>query len=223
MRGHRFDRILASSALALVLGLSTPALSQSVSPEEAARVEGRIPVPDTTLPPPPTAADVTKPVSASASASVAPSPAPSVAEPAPAAAAAASPAEAPYAPATAQPAPAETQPAPVAAQPAPSEPQPAPVAAQPAPEVAQPATTAEPAAQPAVTVADQDLSDKLRDLITGRNADRYFARRNERSAAEAFYKQRNYEPLFVEARKQSPRGAAVVSYLRNVDADGLEP
>jgi murein L,D-transpeptidase YcbB/YkuD len=201
MRGQRFDRILASSALALIIGLSTPAFSQSVSPEETSRIEGRVPVPDTTPPPPPTAVDVVKPVSVSASAVIEPastqSVAPAGAEPALAAAPAAS---------------AEDRPA--AAQPAP--------AAQ--PNAAQPATASEPAAaQPTVTVADQDFSERLRELITGRSADRFFARRNERTAAEEFYKQRNYEPLFVADRKQSPRGSAVVDYLRNVDADGLNP
>jgi murein L,D-transpeptidase YcbB/YkuD len=201
MRGHRFDRILASSALALVIGLSTPAMSQSVSPEETARVEKRVPVPDTTLPPPPTAADVMKPVSVSVSATATEQPSSTQS----------------IAPANAEPAPAAATPAPAAAT------EPAPAAAQPAPDSAQPAQASEPVAQPAVAVADQDFSDKLRDLITGRNADRLFARRNERAAAEAFYKQRNYEPLFVAERKQSPRGAATVAYLAQVDADGLDP
>jgi len=218
MRGQRFDRILASSALALVFALSAPAYSQSVSPEETARVEGRVPVPDTTLPPPPTAADIAKPVSVSATAAAEPvstqSVAPASTEPATSAATAPA--------ATTEPAPTAAQPTPAAAEPAPAAAQPASAhAAQPAPAAAQPATT--PAAQPAVTVADQDLSDKLRELITGRNADRFFTRRNERAAAEAFYKERNYEPLFVAARKQSPRGAAVVAFLQGVDADGLEP
>jgi murein L,D-transpeptidase YcbB/YkuD len=195
MRGHSFDRILASSALALVIGLSTPASSQSVSPDETARVENRLP--DTS------AADAAKPVSASATVSVGVTA--SVGEPASTQSAA---------PANAEPAaaPAATQPA--QAQPAP--------AAQPA--AAQPATASDPAAsQPAVKAADQDFSDKLRELITGRNADRFFARRNEKTAAETFYKDRNYEPLFVADRKQSPRGAAVVGYLANVEEDGLNP
>jgi murein L,D-transpeptidase YcbB/YkuD len=198
MRGHRFDRFLASSSLALVLGMSTPAVSQSVSPEEIARVEARVPVPDTTLPPPPTAADVMKPPSVSATASAEPASTQSIA-------------------------PASAEPAPAAA--ATEQPAPAPDAAEPvvAPVTAQPAPASEPAAAPATTVADQDLSDKLRALLDGRNADRYFARRTERAAAEAFYKQRNYEPLFVADRKQSPRGAEIVAYLQNVDADGLDP
>ncbi len=223
MRGHRFDRILASSALALVIGLSAPALAQSVNPDEAARIENRVPVPDTTLPPPPTAADMAKPVSASAAASVSVSAepastasvAPASAEPSAAAAPAAEPQLTGDQPARAQPA--EAQPA--QAQPAQAQPAPA---AQ--PDATKPASVAEPAAsQPAVTVADQEMSEKLRDLITGRNADRFFARRNERTAAEAFYKDRNYEPIFVAGRKQSPRGTTVVTYLANVEDDGLNP
>ena len=197
MRGHSFDRILAGSALALVIGLATPASSQSVSPDETARVENRVPDTATT--------EAAKPLSASATASV--SVTASVAEPA----------------STPQAAPANSEPA--AATPAPEATQPAqaqPAAVQPA--AAQPATASEPAAsQPAVKVADQDFSDKLRELITGRNADRFFARRNERTAAETFYKDRNYEPLFVAERKQSLRGAAVVGYLANVEEDGLNP
>jgi L,D-transpeptidase YcbB len=207
MRGHRFDRILASSALALVLGVSAPALSQSVSPEEVARVESRVPVPDTTLPPPPTAADVMKPASVSVSATASAEPA-STQSIAPAG-------EEPAAVTTA-PAAAPAQPAPVAAEPA---------TAHPASEIAQPAAApaSEPVAQPAVTVADQEFSDKLRDLITGRNADRYFNRRNERTGAEAFYKERNYAPLFVESGKRSEAGTRAVAYLQRVDEHGLEP
>jgi murein L,D-transpeptidase YcbB/YkuD len=198
MRGHSFDRILASSALALVVGLSTPASSQSVSPDEIARVENR--VPDTTT------AEAAKPLSVSATASV--SVTASVAEPA-------SPPQA----APANPEPAAATPAPEATQPAQAQPAPA---VQPA--AAQAATASEPgASQPAVKVADQEFSDKLRELLTGRNADRFFARRNERTAAETFYKDRNYEPLFVAERKQSSRGAAVVAYLANVEEDGLNP
>jgi len=206
MRGHRFDRILAGSALALVLGVSAPAMSQSVSPEEVARVESRVPVPDTTLLPAPTAADATKPVSVSAAASAEPASTQSIA-----------PASGQPAAVTAAPAAAPTaQPAPVAAEPA---------AAQPATETAQPAAAPapEPAAKPVVAAADQEFSDKLRELITGRNADRYFARRNERTGAEAFYKERDYAPLFVANGKRSEAGTRAVSYLERVDEHGMEP
>ncbi len=207
MRGHRFDRILASSALALVLGISSPALSQSVSPEEVARVESRVPVPDTTLPPPPTAADVMKPASVSVSATASAEPASTQSI---------TPAGEEPAAVTTAPAVAPAQPSPVAAEPA---------TAQPASEIAQPAAApaSKPVAQPAVTVADQEFADKLRDLITGRNADRYFNRRNERTGAEAFYKERNYAPLFVESGKRSEAGTKAIAYLQRVDEHGLEP
>ena len=203
MRGQT-DRILASSALALVIGLSGPALSQSVSPLERASVESRVPVPDTTLPSPPTASEVMKPSAVRA---------------APAADPASTQSINPTSPARTTTAPA-AEPAPSAAAPASEQ---TPNAVAPEPATAQPAPGASPDAAPTVAAADPAFSEKLRDLITGRNADRYFARRNERTAAEAFYKQRNYEPLFVEDRKQSPRGAAAAAHLQNADADGLEP
>lgn len=175
MRGHRIDRILASSALALVLGMTVPASSQSVSPEEVVRIEGR--------------SDAAMPASVSVSASAEPLVTQSIAPP------------------SAEPATA------------------APAAAEPAAETAQPAAApaSEPAAQPAVTVADQAFSDKLRELITGRNADRYFARRNERTGAEAFYKERNYEPIFVANGKRSEAADKAIAYLQRVDEHGLEP
>jgi murein L,D-transpeptidase YcbB/YkuD len=169
MRGHYFDRILASTALALVLDASMPALAQTV--ENLPQVQSRAPEPVAAAQP---ANDVTNAVPSSA-------------------------------------APAEPAQAPV------SEPAREPVAAPaPAPQPVQ-------AAQPAPPPADQAFSDKLRDLISGRNAGRYFSRPNEQKAAEAFYRDRNYAPLWVDSAKQSPRGAAAAQYLQNVDADGLEP
>ena len=199
MRGPLFDRILASTALALVLGMSVPAWSQSVDPEEKAGVESRIPVPDTTLPPPPQSTDVMSPmpantgtVNAAPAAEISPEPTNQAATPAEPATAAPTLAE-PAAPSTATP-------------------------TASAPDVAPGKTTD-------VKTADADFAfaDKLRDLFTAKTASRYFARPAERAAAEAFYKDRNYAPVWTDGQKQSPRGAAAVSYLQNVDADGLEP
>ncbi len=215
MRGPLFDRILASSALALVLGVSVPAYSQSVDPQEKANVESRIPVPDTTLPPPPQATDVMTPLPANtgsvnaAPADIATQPANQASTPAPAPAA-----EAP----ASEPAPAAT------AAPTPA----------PASEPAAPSTATAPAAAPAAPTAaipapakaaeiDPAFTDKLRDLLTTKNASRYFARPAERAAAEAFYKERNYAPVWTDGQKQTARGAAAVAYLQTVDADGMEP
>ncbi len=226
MRGHHLDRILASTALALVLGITAPAFSQSVDPEEKARVESRIPVPDTTLPTPPKAADVMSPMPANTG-SVNASPAPAevqtpaetqaatpAAEPAPAAAESA-PAKEPAAPATAT-APAETPAVPTATAPA----TPAPTATAPVAEPAKAETAKAAVTAPAV---DAGFADKMRDLVTAKNASRFFARPAERAAAEAFYKERNFAPLWTDGQKQSDRGAAAVAYLQGVDADGLDP
>jgi L,D-transpeptidase YcbB len=51
----RFDRLLASTALALVLALSSHA---GMAQQSDASVVAAVPVPDTTLPPPPTAKDI---------------------------------------------------------------------------------------------------------------------------------------------------------------------
>ena len=185
MRGHTLDRILASTALALILGSSAPVLAQTV---ENIRIEARAPDFGAAGP---QENDVTKAIPANA--------APSEPAPAPADQPAAAPA--PVAEPAAAPAPV-TEPAAAAA----------------------PAPAAEPvqAAQPAPS-ADQAFSDKLRELITSRNAARYFNRSTDLRGAEAFYKERNYAPLWVDAGKQSSRGAAAALYLQNVDADGLEP
>ncbi|MET0445474.1 MAG: L,D-transpeptidase family protein, partial [Pseudorhodoplanes sp.] len=158
MRGHHLDRILATTSLALVLGLSIPAQAQTVEnlPVQTRAAEGQ------------PSDDVTKGI--------------------PAAAAPAEPVQAP--------------------------------AAEPAKEPLAPPAQA---ATPAPPSPDQAFSDKLRDLLGSRNAQRYFTRPNEQKATEAFYRDRNYAPLFVENGKQSPRGTAVVAYLQNVDADGLDP
>ena len=202
MRGPLLDRILASTALALVLGISAPAFSQSVDPQEKANVESRIPAPASQPPsteatPPANTGSVnavpadvaTQPANQAAT----PAPAPAAAEPAPAATAAPTPAPA-------------SEPAPSTAT--------APAAVPAAPTAAAPAKAAE---------VDPAFSDKLREMIIAKTAGRYFARPAERAAAEAFYKERNYAPVWTNGQKQTARGAAAAAYLQNVDADGMEP
>ncbi len=172
MRGHHLDRILATTALTLVLGISLPASAQMI---ENIPQQQRAPEAAPTNPP----SDVTNAIPNAAPAETA-----------------AEPAKEPVAQTAKEP---EAQPA------------------APAPQPAQQAAEA-PAPSP-----DQALSDKLRDMFTGRAAQRFFTRPSDLKAAEAFYRDRNYAPLFVENSKQSARGAAVATYLQNVDADGLEP
>ncbi|HEX9070910.1 MAG TPA: L,D-transpeptidase family protein [Pseudolabrys sp.] len=58
MKGTRFDRLLASTALALVLALSSQA---GMAQQTEKPVEASVPMPDTSLPPPLTAKDVEAP------------------------------------------------------------------------------------------------------------------------------------------------------------------
>ncbi|MDI3468944.1 MAG: hypothetical protein OJF62_001007 [Pseudolabrys sp.] len=76
------------------------------------------------------------------------------------------------------------------------------------------------AAKPAS--ADDLVTAKLRDL-TGSKLDRYFPRKNERAAVEAFYKDRNFAPFWIVNGVESDRAKAAVAYLGHVDRDGLEP
>ena len=55
VKSARFDRLLASTALALVLALSSHA---GLAQQSDSRIVAAVPVPDTTLPPPPTAKDL---------------------------------------------------------------------------------------------------------------------------------------------------------------------
>jgi len=220
MRGPLFDRILASTALALVLGLSVPSHAQSVDAQTPAQdqtnVESRIPVPDTTLPQPPQSSDVMAPMQAAPAAE-----APATND-APAATGTAvdtqpKPDHETASPATpVDPAPATT----AAPTPAPAEPATQPTATAPAAAPEAPATASAPAKAEAVNTA---FSDKLRDLLTAKTASRYFARPAERAAAEAFYKERDYAPIWTDGQAANARAKAAMTYLQNVDADGMEP
>ena len=129
--------------------------------------------------------------------------APPAETPAAAAPAAAAP-TAPAAPAAAAP----------AAQPA------APAAAQPAAPVQQPAAT-QPVAAPALASVDQQIADKLREILPNKS-DRLIEHKSQ-AAVDAFYAARNYAPLFFDHGNADQRAKAVAEFLAHVDADGLDP
>lgn len=128
--------------------------------------------------------------------------------------AAATPAVAPAKPAE-TPAPVTTASTPPAAAPVPAAPE---VSAKPQ-EAAAPAATA-PA--PQLSAADVAVADRIRDLLTAR-AERYFTRKNEKAAVEAFYRDRGYAPLWTSQGAPSARAVQAIAYLRGIDADGMEP
>jgi murein L,D-transpeptidase YcbB/YkuD len=98
-------------------------------------------------------------------------------------------------------------------------------AQKPAVETAAPAA---PASTPAVVDAsvpaspDTMIADRLKEVI-GTKLDRTSLRKAERSAAEAFYRDRNFAPLWITGGALNANGKAAIDYLAHVDRDGLEP
>jgi murein L,D-transpeptidase YcbB/YkuD len=74
------------------------------------------------------------------------------------------------------------------------------------------------------TAAEPAVNDKLREFLSAASkSDRIFGRKGERQIVEAFYQKRNYMPLWIEQGKQSSRAQAVLSHIKTINADGLEP
>ena len=94
----------------------------------------------------------------------------------------------------------------------------APVATMPAPA----ATPAPVAAAPAATLENAAVADKMREGFGGK-FERLVNRRNERVGAEAFYKERDYAPLWIDNGAPNARAKAAVTYLATVERDGLDP
>ena len=208
-RRSGFDRALAAVA-ATVLTVGTASLVQAdpaKTPAEMA-IDAGVPVPEPANVPPPTAADF-KPV------------APAATE-APKAAEAPKPADAPKAaeapkPETSTP-PAATATAPAAA---PEKKQDAATAPAAAPAGASSATATPTDATASIAAADQPFADKLRDLLTTKSA-KYFDRKAERAAVEAFYKDRNYAPLWTSGSAASAPAKGAIATMTNAAAEGLD-
>src|SRR5690242_17956634 len=148
VKSVRFNRLLASTALGLALALASHA-GMAQQSEQAATIDAGVPVPDTTLPPPPTVKDLTPPPDMQSPAAAAEAPKDDTAKAAPAAAD--SPAQAAAVPKDepkAEPAPAPTE-----------------KAAAPAVEPAQPVAAAS-------GVTDEAVAGKLRELIGSKQFDR---------------------------------------------------
>ena len=94
-----------------------------------------------------------------------------------------------------------------------------------APVVAPSTTTAAPAIEPPkadVATLLPPAAEKLRDLIASKGA-KYFDRKNERTAVENFYKDRNYNALWSDSGNLNARGKSVIARLKDASADGLNP
>ncbi len=166
VKSARFERLLASTALALVLALASHAGMAQQTEKPAAT---SVPVPDTTLPPPLTAKDIDAPAKQAAPAAII-----------------------------------KDEPRQNAAAPATEPPKAATANAA-------PATTGNP------------VSDKVRELITGKQFERLVSRKADRAGIEAYYGAHNYAPLWVSNDAGNERAKAAIAYLTQADAVGLDP
>jgi murein L,D-transpeptidase YcbB/YkuD len=253
MRDHRtdrggYDRIIAAAVAAFVGVAASNASAQSAStpsnPAASASelaIDAAVPMPEPANAPPPSPTDfkaqamglangdASKP-SATTAAETKPADAkPTDTKPAEIVTTATAPAtqanetksdgaSASAAPAAMQPpattAPAETSPAATATAPAAAAP------AQPAVDQAQDQSA--PKAVAPVAAADQPVADKLQELIATK-AQRFFDRKAERAAAEAFYKERNYAPLWSASGVATDKAKAAIARLKAAETDGLSP
>jgi L,D-transpeptidase YcbB len=202
MPGIRVDRLLASTAVALLL---------------AASAGGAIADPSSTLSDKPVSAAPASTAPASA-APVAATPAATEAKPEPTQGAApVTAAPKSDASGTATPSPAAAAPPAAQANPTPAAPSAATVST---PSDSGTDTAAAPPAAP--PGPDAAISDQLRELANGK-FDHLIANKKDRMQIDAFYSGRNYKPLWIADGKADDSAKAAIAYLGHVDADGLFP
>ena len=82
--------------------------------------------------------------------------------------------------------------------------------------------TATPEAAPPAAGPDAAIAEQLRELGNGK-FDRIIGSKKDRTPIETFYSNRNYAPFWITDGKVNARATAAIAYLRHVDADGLDP
>ena len=92
-----------------------------------------------------------------------------------------------------------------------------------------PAVVNEPPAKPTIAaperpgIPDQQVGERIKDIVTGKRLDRFFSRKNEHDAAVAAYTANRFQPLWLSNGNMSERARSAVHHLRNIEADGLDP
>jgi murein L,D-transpeptidase YcbB/YkuD len=91
-------------------------------------------------------------------------------------------------------------------------------------EQAKPADQAQPAGQPKPVISAEDapVAEQLKDLVENK-LHNYVPREQDRAGVLAFYRGRDFAPLWVSAGKPLPRARQAADYLHGVAADGLDP
>ncbi|MFL6821460.1 MAG: murein L,D-transpeptidase [Xanthobacteraceae bacterium] len=73
----------------------------------------------------------------------------------------------------------------------------------------------------ALDPADRAVAEKIRDLLAAKT-DKIFANKRERTAVESFYQARHLAPLWLDKGVENARAQAVIARLKGADADGLD-
>ncbi len=197
MKSPRFNRLLATTALGLVLVLGSHAGMAQQSDKDANVV---VPIPDTASPPQ-TMKDIPSSPAAAPVDSVKSEPKQDAAAPVD----------------TVKAEPKQD----AAAPPDTVKPEPKQDAAAPAAEPAKSASA--PVAAPVSATADSAVASQLRDLISGKQFDRMVSHKADREGVQSFYRARDYKPLWVSDGAADERAKAAIAYLAQVDSVGLDP
>jgi L,D-transpeptidase YcbB len=192
MRGLRYDRILAGTAVALVLAAVTGADAAPARGTVPTRVAHK-PAKVTAVTPAQTPAPATTPAATTPATTTA---------------------DVTSDPAATLPAATGTVSAPAAAPAAVT-----PASATPAPAAATEIVAPDPFAS--LDPADRPIAEKIRDLLAAKT-DKIFASKKEHAAVEAFYQKRNQAPLWLEKGVLVDRAKSAMARMRAADSDGLD-
>ncbi len=93
--------------------------------------------------------------------------------------------------------------------------------AKPAEQAAQPMVTETFTAQ-TLSAEDTAVADRLREMVEGK-LQQFVPHGADRAGVLAFYRDRNFAPLWTVSGKPAPRAEQAATFLRGVAADGLDP
>ena len=93
---------------------------------------------------------------------------------------------------------------------------------KPAEQAAPPTPAQQAVAAPSVSAEDAAVAERLRDLVENKLS-QYVPKSQDREGVLAFYRARNFAPIWTESGKQAPRAKQAANFLSGVAADGLDP
>ena len=77
-------------------------------------------------------------------------------------------------------------------------------------------------AKPALSAEDAAIAERLKDLVENK-LQQFVSKEQERAGVQAFYRSRDYAPLWTSAGKVAQRERDAAAFLGAVEADGLDP